>query len=180
MKASFSFNARPIYRRTPLHAVYITALRQFLYAHVYIYIYIYIRLCGGVIREGDVLLPSFFIDISKEFSYMSIRFLFDSNVLSSFRNKFLLIFIILFFMIERKKYWLFFILPILYDRCLYPCLNEYIALIWFGLVLWHINYCGLFNVKSHWLIYIRYMISEHILQIIFLNEPELIFFFSYS
>ena len=32
----------------------------------------------------------------------------------------------------------------------------------FGLVLWHINYCWLFNAKSCFYIYIRYMICKHI------------------
>ena len=77
-------------------------------------------------------------------------------------------------------------------------------LVWFGLVLWHINHCSLFNAKSFLYIhirykwfslagfysmsttvgylmpnplytYIKYMICKHILSIIFLNEPELIF-----
>ena len=45
---------------------------------------------------------------------------------------------------------------------------------WFGLVLWHINYFWLFNVKSSLYIRIRYMISKHILLVTFLNEPKLI------
>ena len=38
-------------------------------------------------------------------------------------------------------------------------------MIWFGLVLWHINHCRLFNAKSILCIYIKYMISKHILSI---------------
>ena len=49
-------------------------------------------------------------------------------------------------------------------------------MIWFGWVLRHINHCRLFNVKSFLYIYIKYMISKHILLITFLNEPEFIFF----
>ena len=78
--------------------------------------------------------------------------------------------------------------------------------VWFGWVWWHINHCWLFNAKSFLHIHIRYigfglvgfygistitghlmpnpvyyiiiihMISEHILLITFLNEPEVIFF----
>ena len=44
---------------------------------------------------------------------------------------------------------------------------------WFGLVLWHINHCRLFNVKSSLYIYIKYMICKHIVDNI-LNEPKLI------
>ena len=47
-------------------------------------------------------------------------------------------------------------------------------MIWFGLVLWHINNCRLSNAKSSLYIYINYMISKHILLIMFLNEPKLI------
>ena len=36
-------------------------------------------------------------------------------------------------------------------------------LVWFGLVLWHINHCWLFNAKSCFYIYIKYMICKHIL-----------------
>ena len=32
-----------------------------------------------------------------------------------------------------------------------------IYMIWFGLVLWHINYCRLFNAKSSLYIYIKYI-----------------------
>ena len=31
------------------------------------------------------------------------------------------------------------------------------GLVWFGLVLWHINGCGLFNAKSSLYIYIKYV-----------------------
>ena len=31
----------------------------------------------------------------------------------------------------------------------------------FGLVLWHINHCRLFNAKSFLYIYIKYMICKH-------------------
>ena len=44
----------------------------------------------------------------------------------------------------------------------------------FGLVLWHINHCRLFNTKSCLYIYIKYIWFVNIL-LIFLNEPELIF-----
>ena len=30
-------------------------------------------------------------------------------------------------------------------------------MVWFGLVLWHINYCWLFNAKSCFYIYIKYI-----------------------
>ena len=30
-------------------------------------------------------------------------------------------------------------------------------MIWFGLVLWHINHCRLFNAKSSFYIYIKYI-----------------------
>ena len=36
-------------------------------------------------------------------------------------------------------------------------LNIY-DLVWFGLVLWHTNYCWLFIAKSSFYIYIKYMI----------------------
>ena len=52
-------------------------------------------------------------------------------------------------------------------------------MIWLGLVgfgLWHINHCGLLNAKPSLEIYLKYMISKHILYIIFLSEPELILF----
>ena len=37
------------------------------------------------------------------------------------------------------------------------------AWFWFGLISWHINYGRLFNTKSFLHIYIKYMISKHIL-----------------
>ena len=37
------------------------------------------------------------------------------------------------------------------------------GMVWLGSVLWHINYCLLFNVKSCFNLYIRYMICYHIL-----------------
>ena len=40
--------------------------------------------------------------------------------------------------------------------------NE-VGLVWFSLVLWHINPCWLFNAKSCFYIYIKYMIHKHIL-----------------
>ena len=49
-----------------------------------------------------------------------------------------------------------------------------VKVIWFGLVLWYINHGKLFNAKSSMHIYIKYMISKHILQITFLNETKLI------
>ena len=33
----------------------------------------------------------------------------------------------------------------------------YMIIIWFGLVLWHINHCKLFNAKSSFYIYIKYI-----------------------
>ena len=77
-------------------------------------------------------------------------------------------------------------------------------MIWFGWVLWHINYCRSFNAKSSLYVYIKCicfglvgfygistvvvyskpnifdtyilnMICEHILEITFLNEPDLFF-----
>ena len=50
-------------------------------------------------------------------------------------------------------------------------------LIWFGKVLWYINYYWVFNVYAY--ILDVYMIPNHILWITFLNEPELIFKQSY-
>ena len=41
-------------------------------------------------------------------------------------------------------------------------LNTY-HLVWFGLVLWHIYHRRLFTAKSFLYIYIKYMISKHIL-----------------
>ena len=35
--------------------------------------------------------------------------------------------------------------------------------VWFGLVLWHINYCCFFNFKSCFCIYIKYTICKNIL-----------------
>ena len=49
-------------------------------------------------------------------------------------------------------------------------------LVWFGLVLWHIKPCRLFNDKSFLYIYFKYFISKHILPITFLYESVLIFF----
>ena len=47
-----------------------------------------------------------------------------------------------------------------------------IYVFFFGLVLWHINYCRLFNAKS--CLNILYMICKLSLWIMFLNESELI------
>ena len=78
----------------------------------------------------------------------------------------------------------------------YEHLIKEIGLGWFGLVLWHINHCRLFNNKpylythtrthtrTHIYIYIYiytyiyqiYMICTHIWLITFLNEPKPIFF----
>ena len=51
------------------------------------------------------------------------------------------------------------------------------VLVWFGLVLWHINYGWLFNAKSCLYIYIKCMISKHILDHIFiqLNDQTSLF-----
>ena len=46
-------------------------------------------------------------------------------------------------------------------------------MIWFDLVLWHINQVRLLNAKSSLYIYIRYMISKQILEITSLNDTEL-------
>ena len=54
-------------------------------------------------------------------------------------------------------------------------INSY-ELVWFGLVLWHINHCMLFKSQIFLYIYIKYIISKHILLITFLNESEFIFF----
>ena len=47
---------------------------------------------------------------------------------------------------------------------------------WFGLVLWHIDHCRSFKAKSFLYMYIKYMISKHILKITFLNKTDLYFF----
>ena len=52
---------------------------------------------------------------------------------------------------------------------------EFQGLVWFGLVLWHIDHCRLFNAQFFLYIYIKNMISKHILWIIFLNETGFIF-----
>ena len=52
--------------------------------------------------------------------------------------------------------------------------------VWFGWVLWHIYNCRLFNAKYSLCMSIKYMICKHILLITFLNEPELIFFFTHT
>ena len=46
----------------------------------------------------------------------------------------------------------------------------------FGLVLWYVNPCRLFNAKSSLYMYIEYMICKHILLITFLKEPKFIIF----
>ena len=56
-----------------------------------------------------------------------------------------------------------------------PESNDNEDLVWSGLVLWQINHCRLFHAKSFLYIYIKYMISKHILEITFLNDAELIF-----
>ena len=40
---------------------------------------------------------------------------------------------------------------------LYPYILDICALVWLGLVLWHINSCSLFNAKSSLQIYIKYI-----------------------
>ena len=40
---------------------------------------------------------------------------------------------------------------------LYTYISNIYDLIWFGLVLWHINHCRLFNAKSSLYIYIKYI-----------------------
>ena len=59
---------------------------------------------------------------------------------------------------------------------LYTYILNIYDLVWFGLVLWHINHCRLFNAKSSLYMYIKYMICKHILLITFLNAPELTFY----
>ena len=50
------------------------------------------------------------------------------------------------------------------------------GLVFFGLVLWHINHCVLLNAKSFLYIIIKFMISKNIKPITFLNVHELMFF----
>ena len=40
--------------------------------------------------------------------------------------------------------------------------NNLHTLVWFGLVLWHIKHCWLFNANSSFYIYIKYVIFKHI------------------
>ena len=47
--------------------------------------------------------------------------------------------------------------------------------VWFDFVLWHIKHYRVFNSKSFLYKHIRYMISDEILLLTFLNEPEFIF-----
>ena len=42
-------------------------------------------------------------------------------------------------------------------------LLHFICLVWFGLVLWHINHCRLFNAKSFLYKYLKYINSKYIL-----------------
>ena len=49
-------------------------------------------------------------------------------------------------------------------------------MVWFDLVLWYNNHCRSVNAKSILYLFIKYMISEHILLITFLKETELIFY----
>ena len=51
--------------------------------------------------------------------------------------------------------------------------EKYNAMVWFGLVLWHINYWRLSNDKSSLYIYIKYIWFVNIL-LITLNKPKLI------
>ena len=53
-------------------------------------------------------------------------------------------------------------------------------MIWFDLVLWHINHRGLFNAKSFFYIYSKFMISKQILKITSFIMPEPIFFFFFT
>ena len=57
---------------------------------------------------------------------------------------------------------------------LYTYILNIYDLVWFGLVLWHINHCRLFNVKFSLYMYIRYTWFVNILSITFLIEPKLI------
>ena len=36
-------------------------------------------------------------------------------------------------------------------------INKWLGMVWFTLVLWHINHCGLFNAKASLYIYMRYI-----------------------
>ena len=61
---------------------------------------------------------------------------------------------------------------------IYMSIHVYrIYMIWFGLVLGHINHCRLFNAKFSIYIYIKfvYKVFSHILLITYLSEPELFF-----
>ena len=49
------------------------------------------------------------------------------------------------------------ILGYLMPNPLYTYILDIYDLVWFGLVLWHINHCRLFNAKSSLYIYIKYI-----------------------
>ena len=57
------------------------------------------------------------------------------------------------------SYWIF---TSKFTLCYFICT---FGLVWFGLVLWHINPCCLFNAKACFYIYSKYMIRKHILLI---------------
>ena len=59
---------------------------------------------------------------------------------------------------------------------LYTYVLSIYGLVGFGLVLCHINYYRLFNVKSFLFMHIKYIISKYILLITFLNELSFFFF----
>ena len=47
----------------------------------------------------------------------------------------------------------------------HPARGREVDLVWFHLVLWHINYCWLFNANSFLYIYLKYMICKYIMLI---------------
>ena len=63
--------------------------------------------------------------------------------------------------------------PHLVCVCVCVCV---ICMYTFGLVLWHITHCRLFNAESFLYIYIEYLTSKHILWITSLNKAFFFFF----
>ena len=53
--------------------------------------------------------------------------------------------------------WFYGIVCYLMPNPLYTYISNIYDLVWFGLVLWHINHCRLFNAKSSLCIYIKYI-----------------------
>ena len=58
--------------------------------------------------------------------------------------------------------------------------NHWFGLVWFGLVLWHINHCKYITTKSFLYIHIKYMISQKKVLMTLFNESELIFLFKFT